>query len=148
MIWFPHTLSLSHYRLFCFLLTASLASQTRLASGVTAPLAAKAVFALVLAGLLIGLGLVYQTRNSSEFAISHNSHSQANCVAFASLFPLKALRLLRRCAPRNDRSCVCVSLRAIQRISRQSQMSQSDFFNIAHWLQHTSARAGRFSRFW
>ncbi len=34
----------------------------------------------MLAGLLIGLGLVYQTRYSSEFAISHNSHSQVNCV--------------------------------------------------------------------
>ena len=44
--------------LSCLLLVAMLTFQTRLASGVTAPLATKTVFALVLAALLIGLGYV------------------------------------------------------------------------------------------
>ena len=51
---------------------APLILQARLASGVTAPLAAEAVFAVVLAALPVRIGLVYQTRNSSESAISHN----------------------------------------------------------------------------
>ena len=42
-----------------------LAFQARLASGVTAPLATEAVFALVLTALLIGLGHVNLTGNSS-----------------------------------------------------------------------------------
>ncbi len=52
-------------RLLGFLLGAMLASQTRLASDVRAPLAAEAVFAFVLAALLIGFGYVYLARDSS-----------------------------------------------------------------------------------
>jgi len=42
---------------------------------------------------------------------------------------LQRSRLLRRCAPRNDKRCISVSLRAIRRIARQSQPSLWDFFN-------------------
>ena len=42
---------------------------------------------------------------------------------------LKKVRLLRRCAPRNDKKRILVSLRAIRRIARQSQPSLWDFFN-------------------
>ena len=38
-------------------------------------------------------------------------------------------RLLRRCASRNDKDRILVSLRAIRRIARQSQPSLLDFFN-------------------
>ena len=64
--------------LFCFLLAALLASQTRLASRITAPLTAETVYAVVLAALLIGLGLVYQTRDSSESAIRHSLRFQSS----------------------------------------------------------------------
>ncbi len=42
---------------------------------------------------------------------------------------LKDVRLPRRCAPRNDSVCISVSLRAIRRIARQSQLSLTEFFN-------------------
>ena len=42
---------------------------------------------------------------------------------------LKNVRLLRRCAPRNDKWPIFASLRAIQRIARQSQAVRWDFFN-------------------
>jgi hypothetical protein len=48
-------------------------------------------------------------------------------------FPPKGLlqnvRLPRCCAPRNDRRCISVSLRAIRRIARQSQLSLTEFGN-------------------
>jgi len=52
---------------------------------------------------------------------------------------LKKVRLLRRCAPRNDRRFIFMSLRAIQRIARQSQLPLWDFFNSPNV---TPAKAG------
>jgi hypothetical protein len=42
---------------------------------------------------------------------------------------LKKMRLLRRCAPRNDTGCVFRSLQTTRRIARQSQTLFGDFFN-------------------
>lgn len=42
---------------------------------------------------------------------------------------LKKVRLSCRCAPCNNRRCIFMSLRAIQRIARQSQLPLWDFFN-------------------
>jgi hypothetical protein len=57
------------------------------------------------------------------------AHPVRNSAQLVTEGLLKNVRLPRRCAPRNDRSGIFMSLRAIQRIARQSQVLGWDFFN-------------------
>ena len=77
--------------------------QTRLAPGVTTPLATEAVFALVLTALLVGLRLIHEARNSFESAISHDRRRYLCLAAINRACVRIRYRLeLRANGPRHD----------------------------------------------
>ena len=60
---------------------------------------------------------------------THRNRRRARYTKSVDVGLLKNVRLLRRCAPHNDKGSILASLRAIQRIARQSQAVRWNFFN-------------------